>query len=400
VATTAINMSEQLAAIIGAEHVRDAGDIVTVAPANTQQVSEVMRFANENGLVVTPVGGGTKQGWGNPVQAQIHLSLARLTRILEHPWEDLTCTVQAGCTWTAMQQTLAKYGQFVALDPLWPEAATVGGILATNDSGALRHKYGSLRDLVIGMTLVLADGTIAKSGGKVVKNVAGYDLCKLMTGSFGTLAVITEATFRLHPLPQHAQNFTVPAPRATQLAPLMQAIRESHLLTQALQLRGDGSGFNLDIQLNAHPEARQHEILAAMVTGFGFTVAECGDEVWSRREALFTDDATVVKVGVAPTSVCAYAEQIFAGVAVASISQALGIGLMQLRGAAADVARAIEAMHLQATQVGANVTMLSMPHTSIDRWGTASSAVPLMRSVKHQFDPNSTLNPGRMLGGI
>ncbi len=109
------------------------------------------------------------------------------------------------------------------------------------------------------MTLVLADGTIARSGGKVVKNVAGYDLCKLVTGSLGTLAVITEATFRLHPLPQHVQTFTVSAPQAAQLAPLMASIRASQLLTQAIQLRGDSYGFHLDIQLNAHPEAKQNE---------------------------------------------------------------------------------------------------------------------------------------------
>src|ERR1700733_8207796 len=108
--------------------------------------------------------------------------------------------VEAGCTWASLQSTLGQHGQFVALDPLWPERATVGGIVATNDGGSLRLKYGSLRDLIIGMTVVLADGTIAKTGGKVVKNVAGYDLHKLMTGSFGTLGIITEINFRLHPV--------------------------------------------------------------------------------------------------------------------------------------------------------------------------------------------------------
>ena len=124
------------------------------------------------------------------------------------------------------------------------------------------------------MTLVLADGTIARSGGKVVKNVAGYDLCKLLTGSLGTLAVITEATFRLHPLPQHPQTFTVSAPQAAQLAPLMATIRASHLLTQALQLRGDSNGFHLDIQLNAHPEAHQDDILKQMTESAGLKLDE------------------------------------------------------------------------------------------------------------------------------
>ena len=124
----------------------------------------------------------------------------------------MTCTVEAGCTWAAMQSELAHHGQMVALDPLWPERATVGGIVAANDGGALRLKYGGLRDLIIGMTVVLADGTIAKTGGKVVKNVAGYDLHKLMTGSFGTLGVIAEVNFRLHPLEANTQTWTAVAP--------------------------------------------------------------------------------------------------------------------------------------------------------------------------------------------
>ena len=198
IATTSLTREEcraALAAIVGEEFADFAGDAVAVVPADAQQVAEVLRFANANGIAVTPVGSGTKLGWGNPVAAEIRLELKRMNALREHPWQDMTCTVEAGCTWAAMQKELARHGQMVALDPLWPERATVGGVVATNDSGALRLKFGGLRDLIIGMTIVLADGTIAKSGGKVVKNVAGYDLHKLMTGSFGTLGVITEVNF-------------------------------------------------------------------------------------------------------------------------------------------------------------------------------------------------------------
>ena len=125
----------------------------------------------------------------------------------------MTCTVEAGCCWESMQSELKRHGQMVALDPLWPDRATVGGIVACNDSGALRLKFGGLRDLIIGMTIVLADGTIAKTGGKVVKNVAGYDLHKLMTGSFGTLGVIAEVNFRLHPVEEHVRTWTADGAR-------------------------------------------------------------------------------------------------------------------------------------------------------------------------------------------
>jgi glycolate oxidase FAD binding subunit len=164
-----------------------ARQAIRVSPADLRQIAEILRVANANRLAVMPAGGGTKLAWGNAVAPDIELSMKRLSAVREHAWQDMTCTVEAGCTWNAMQERLRVHGQMVALDPLWPDRATVGGVAACNESGALRLKYGSLRDLIIGMTMVLADGTIARSGGKVVKNVAGYDMHKLFTGSFGTL---------------------------------------------------------------------------------------------------------------------------------------------------------------------------------------------------------------------
>src|SRR3984957_10461079 len=206
--------SAQIASIVGQEHARVCGERVVCAPVDITQTAEILRFADTGGLAVTASGGGTKLGWGNPVAADIQLSMGRMNTLREHAWQDMTCTVEAGCTWAAMQAELARHGQMVALDPLWPERASVGGIVAVNDSGALRLKYGGLRDLIIGMTVVLADGTIAKTGGKVVKNVAGYDLHKLMTGGFGTLGVIAEAHFRAHQLAQCTQSFSVSSPAA------------------------------------------------------------------------------------------------------------------------------------------------------------------------------------------
>ena len=212
--TNTLALAAPLAAVTGAEHVRALGDAVAVAPANSEELAAILRFANTNHCSVAPWGGGTKQGWGNRVTAAIVLETHRLNQVREHTWQDMTCTVEAGCTWASMQAALAQHGQRVGLDPLWPDHATVGGIVATNDSGALRLRYGGLRDLIIGMTIVLADGTVAKTGGKVVKNVAGYDLHKLMTGAFGTLGVITSVNFRLHSIPQSTQSFTFSAPAA------------------------------------------------------------------------------------------------------------------------------------------------------------------------------------------
>src|ERR1700723_824367 len=240
-------ISEYFGAISGPEHlIRDEGALC-IAPANTEQVATSLRFANENGITVTAWGGGTKQGWGNPCQPALILKTQRLATVREHTWQDMTCTVEAGCTWSSMQASLSRHGQFVALDPLWPDRATIGGVIVTNDSGSLRLRYGSLRDLIIGMTIVLADGTVARSGGKVVKNVAGYDLHKLMTGAFGTLGIITEVTFRLHPVPVETRTWTISSASAEPVGELMMNVLDSQLSVQAMQVRASAEGFALDV---------------------------------------------------------------------------------------------------------------------------------------------------------
>lgn len=173
-----------------------------VRPRTAEAVSAVLRLATERGLRVVPRGGGTMLDLGDsPAGVDLLLDLSALNRVLEHRPRDLTVTVEAGITFAELQRVLAAQGQIVALDPPLPEQATVGGAIAANATGPRRYRYGTARDLVIGATAVLADGSPIKSGGRVVKNVAGYDMNKLLTGSLGTLAVITSLTFRLFPEP-------------------------------------------------------------------------------------------------------------------------------------------------------------------------------------------------------
>jgi glycolate oxidase FAD binding subunit len=393
-------ITKQLCSIVGSDHVSiDKNHGVVVFPSDPEEVKEIVKFAGHNHLTLTPRGNGTKNSWGMGDLSDIHLSLVRLNRIIEHPWQDLTCTVQAGCTWAKLQGKLAVHGQFIALDPLFKESATVGGILATNDSGVLRQRYGSLRDLVIGMTVVLADGTKARTGGKVVKNVAGYDLCKLMTGSLGTLAVITEASFRLHPLPQYTQNFTIAAPKASRLASLFMAIRASHLLTQALQLRYTRSVFHLDVQLNSHPEAHQERILAQMVMDEGLSLEEVSSEVWDARETLFSSDATVLRISTLPTQVCEYAEQLQSmhlGAQVMSITQAFGLHYVTIRGESDIVASTIRKIRADAATAQATVAILQVSDgVKASAFEIPTTTLLLMRAVKQQFDPGNIFNPGK-----
>jgi glycolate oxidase FAD binding subunit len=371
-----------------------------LSPKKVEEISAIARYANQNSLAIEITGAGTKRSWGNPVIADLLLDTTHLTGVLSHSWQDLTATVAAGTPWSAMQQVLAQHNQQVALDPLWPETATIGGIIATNDSGPMRLKYGSLRDLIIGMTIVLADGTIARSGGKVVKNVAGYDLHKLMTGAFGTLGIITEVTFRLHPLPQFTQTFTVSAPQAAQLAGLMHSIHDSHLLAQAMQLRGDSSGFHLDIQLSAHPDAHHGDLLAQMAKVSGLNLVESTNEVWHARESLFSNKKDfIAKIGMLPTDIAQTADDIVR-LGGSLVAQSLGL----IYAAFPNIKKDYSALgSLYAYTDTGSMTMLQIPSNPLEDskppWGSEKPD-PLMREIKRQFDPNRTLNPGRFLGGI
>jgi glycolate oxidase FAD binding subunit len=417
-ASTALTLEQgmaSLASIVGQEHVAlrdEASPAIVTAPADAQQIAEVLKFATANGLVVMPSGGRTKLGWGNPVAPDIELSLARLNQVREHAWQDMTCTVQAGCAWAAMQDQLRRHGQMVALDPLWPDLATVGGVVAVNDSGALRLKYGGLRDVIIGMTVVLADGTIAKSGGKVVKNVAGYDIHKLMTGSFGTLGVIVEVNFRLHPVEEHARTWTAMLREEGGCAAFSEPLRaliDSQIVPSGVQMRISGGACAVDIRVAGLPECMD-EYGARIQNIFGRLPLVAGTEnVWGARQALFEKkDALVLKVSVLPAEIAAIGEDlrqwsVDRGCEIEMVAQATGLMTVAII-AAPDAAVALldRLRALMAASAG-SVVALQAPgewREKIDVWGPDRGTLPLMREIKRRFDPNRVLNPGRFVGNI
>jgi glycolate oxidase FAD binding subunit len=305
--------------------------------------------------------------------------------VIEHAWADLTVTVEAGCTIAQLQCTLAEHGQRLAIDPLWPERATVGGVLSTNDSGALRLGNGSLRDLIIGVTLVLADGTVAKSGGKVVKNVAGYDLPKLATGSLGTLGVITRAVFRLHPLPRYTRTLTISVDDAAEMQRVVSAILDAQLTPAAVQVRNDARNGSVDILLEGTLDGIAAQESA--IRKFG-TVREGSPDVWNAREELWATSGaeTVVKFTTLPSRIAAAAAAFSR-----FVIQATGIGYGRFDGDLQELRTAME-------RDGGSLTILGP--SKLDAWGSLGDAFPLMRAVKEQFDPKGTLNPGRFIGGI
>jgi len=391
------SICQRLAAIVGDDHIVAHDGFLAASPADTQQVAAILAVANAEGVIVEPCGAGTKRNWSAGAQARLLLRTDRMNTVREHTWQDLTCTVDAGCNWNDLQTTLARHGQFVALDPLFPDRATVGGIIATNDSGSLRLKYGSFRDLVIGMTIVLADSTIARSGGKVVKNVAGYDLHKLMIGAEGTLGVITEITFRLHAIPRHASSYTFASSTPEPLGNLLLALLNSQLNTQAIQLHSAPGEFHLDVQLAALPGVIEHQAakLSAMARTFNLTISDATRDVWSIRQNLFTQrESLIAKATMLPSEIAATASAI-ATLGGTAVTQATGImiatiptdGFLELR--------------KKLVAADGSLTILRQPASStLDRWGKLPDSIDLMRRIKHQFDPNNILNPGRFIGGI
>jgi glycolate dehydrogenase FAD-binding subunit len=395
-------------------------------PATEQQLADALRLSNESNFAVIPRSGGTKLGWGNPpARADIILSTTRLNRVLEHAWADLTVTVEAGCTIQTLQDTLAQHGQRLALDPLWPEKATIGGILSTNDSGALRLRFGALRDLIIGVTIALPDGTLARSGGKVVKNVAGYDLPKLVTGALGTLGVITRAVFRLHPRPRNTRSFSISVGTSDQAQKLVLAIQDSKLAHTALQshfcaetppsidILFEGTEAGLDAQ-STHLRALCRSA----------QISEASPNTWNARQELWSLSNSsanavaqgtspeafsfaIAKISILPTDLARAIELLrraadSSGVRWRSLMYAIGLGGLRFEGSSDNLHRALTSLRANLEKMGGSLVLLHRPAglPTFDTWGTPGDSLPLMKAVKHRLDPSNTLNPGRFLGGI
>jgi len=390
-------------------------------PSSYEDAAELLRAAAADGRPVRFRGGGTKLGWGRAVpEPDLELCTGGLNRVLEHNAGDFTAVLQAGVPLALAQERFAAAGQMLALDPPtspWGGAgddatleaadagATIGGIVATNDSGPLRHKYGGVRDLVVGVTVVLSDGTVARAGGKVIKNVAGYDLGKLFAGAFGTLGLIAEVTVRLHPKP--ARSGTVVA-RADDVAPLAAgaaALAHAPLEADCLDLWWNaGAGAVLARFGSGDPGPRLSEAAALLGKIDGLSVDVDGDDeaCWEAQRSAQRGDV-VVKVSALPATLpaAAAATQSLGGTLVARA----GLGLAWIRlpaaGDGAETAAGIES--LRATLAPAPCVVLDAPadvRAALDPWGDRTGPVDLMRKVKARFDPAGVCAPGLFVGGI
>jgi glycolate oxidase FAD binding subunit len=427
--TPSLAIADKFESLVGAANVRTAtakdavaGQLpeLVVSPGTEQELAAVLAFANEAGVAVVPRGGGTKIEWGNPVKrAEVVLSTLRLNRVLEHAWADLTVTVEAGCTLQTLQDAVSEHGQRLALDALWPKRATVGGVLSSNDSGVFRLRFGALRDLIIGVTLALPDGTLASSGGKVVKNVAGYDLPKLATGALGTLGVITRAVFRLHPLPWAAGTITCVAADIAQGQRFMALLLNSNLAYSALQARfvaAKEREILIDVLFEGTDSGRAAQIARVQSLADPLPLTDTNATVWQTREALHSEGArcattsaqvtisALLKISALPgDAIKAMGDlsTISAGRAkFDAVVQATGLGTVLLTADPAHMGAILKGFRERMEKTGGSMVILGGAALDVDAWGDPGDAIGVMRALKKQLDPKNTLNPGRFVGGI
>jgi glycolate oxidase FAD binding subunit len=375
-------------------------------PSSAAEVAEALRSAARSGRSVRPRGGGTKLGWGRPTtEPDVELSLSAWDRIVEHNAADLTAVLQAGARLSDVQQILATAGQMLALDP--PEGtSTIGGIVATGDSGPLRHRYRAVRDLLLGITVALADGSVATAGGKVIKNVAGYDLMKLFAGSFGTLGVILEVAVRLHPLPPERVTAagTTGDPEAIQRA--ASAVTHAPLEAEAVDVDwADGSGSLLVRLAGAAPGPRARaavDLIAA--EGVPADLVEEDDALWDRQRARQRSaQATVVRVSGRQSALARMIDAAARSGGALVARAGSGLAWVELppddlaatAGRIEDVRRDLAPFPCVILDAPAEV------RAKVDPWDIEDGPeLRLMRRLKERFDPAHILNPGLFVGGI
>ncbi len=423
-----------------------SASVVVQRPGSPEQGAEALGAAAREGQRVRIVGGGTKLGWGNQVaQADLELRTEGLSRLVEHNEGDLTAVVEAGMGLAEAQEAFAAAGQMLSLDPPDPGGATVGGLVATGDSGPMRHRYGAARDLVLGVTAALPDGRLAHAGGRVIKNVAGYDLAKLMCASYGTLGVIVEVVLRLHPRPAATASVGAPVATADELATGAAALARAPLELLSLDVawhegrgavlaRAAGSAAldaaqaagrvlleaGLEAELHEDDEALWEEQRAGQRAGAG--VRDDGERGSGYDDAKRGSGSNDGEGGSAPVN----GERGDGGEAVVRISgrpdqlaevasvadehgaRVVGraaLGLFWLTLPAGDPAATLAAIGaLRGRLSPSPCVVLDAPEAvraSLDPWGVGEGAeLALGRRLKARFDPQGTCNPGLFVGGM
>lgn len=387
----------------------------TAAPATPEELTALVRDALHNGTPLYPVGGATSLNYGlPPKQPGIGVVLTGLDRVIDFPARDLTVTVEAGIAMQALSERLAQEGLQLPIDVPRPDAATLGGVIATAWSGPRRYGHGSIRDFVIGIRAIDGRGEIFNGGGRVVKNVAGYDFCKLLTGSLGTLGIITQVTLKLRPIPQQSALVSMATPNENVVERLLSDLAGSDISAVAIELQVKNNQYDLAVALEGTlPEVdwlveqlcnlgTRHSVTAEVTRG------DAANDLLRTYTNFPAEQAPLMlKASVKPSALTRF----IAGVretdlqAVLQISAGSGIAYIKFAEfPKAGLSRTLVGkLQPLAAECGGHVVILANPTgqevTLQSTFGTLGMQAELMQSVKRQFDPRSILNPGRFVFG-
>jgi glycolate oxidase FAD binding subunit len=418
---------------------------VIVSPKTIEEVAKIVFYANEQNLTIIPMGSRTKMGMGGiPKKIDIVLSTGRLNHITDSDTDNLTLSVESGITLSEVQKRLAKEGRgyFLPLDPPFTERATIGGIVATNSSGPKRLLYGTARDLITGIKAVFPNGDIVVSGGKTVKNVSGYDMCKVLIGSFGTLGIICEVTFKLLPLPEKEATLWIPFATIDEANGFVQEIAHSQLIPASMDILNamavkkmkdtvsmpqnrnylvaiglEGVAESIERQIaEVRDRGRKHGALETVPVNsekhraFWIAVRDSAQGLAEADPNLISlkSNFLISKCGEMLRSYEKIAQGL--GVDCAFICHS-GSGILytyvlagkNLRLKIESLVKLIGELTSEAVRNGGNLLVEScLPAIKkrIDVWGQPRGDYRIMRRLKEQMDPAGILNPGRFVGGI
>ncbi|MBI2198228.1 MAG: FAD-binding oxidoreductase [Candidatus Rokubacteria bacterium] len=435
-AVSAPALREALAAIVGADClVSDAAALAALAvdgvtprwaarPGSVEEVSRLLALASAEGLHVIPRGSGSSLDCGMPPgRVDLLVDCGRLSAILDHSPEDMVATVQAGLSLAALGAALGRHRQRFPVDPVGGASRSIGGLLATGATGPLRFRHGGGRDLLLGLRFVQADGTSTWGGSKVVKSVTGYDVPKLLVGSFGTLGVIVEATIRLHAMPPASGAWLLSFASHASAAAFVAGVLDSTLQPERMVVLNGPA-----LKAAARPQARaavaisvgssaeavesQGGDLRRLATGQGATVSAIPDDFWLELGAALAGPIRL-RLGGEPSKLCFWLEEMerLAGEAAVPVSALGEAGSGAVRAALGRAAlnggwlpRAVASLREGLSAEGGYLVVERAPREvkdKVDVWGPISpDSLDIMKRIKRQFDPSGILSPGRFVGGL
>ena len=370
----------------------------SLEPHSVSEAAQQMEQLARERRRVAFLGGGTELELGAwPERIDAVLRTRGLKQIVEYQPADMVMVVEAGVTLAELQAAAREHRQRLALDPPWPDRATIGGIVATGAFGPRRTRYGAVRDLIIGVQLVRADGAVARGGGKVVKNVAGFDLPKLACGSLGTLGLIAGATFRLHPLPEASETVVLPGLSAAEVVAAIARVCAAQLEPAAAAALSGPSGYDLALCFEVFGKGVDQQVARLRRLA---PSARPVEGIWARHDEVRAGGPLRLKVASLPTQLpeldrvlsplkLRFAWYPTVGVGFASGPAAEGAAALIADGRA-ELLRRGGSLVVQAAPAGLRV----------DRWGPPPPSFPIMERIKQNFDPDRRLNPGRFVGGL